>query len=164
MPNNTNPEEYNLLNNVQFRFDINNLPNVNYHMQSATLPSLTLDQPIYPMAHLAQVPLPGSQITHEPFDITFLVDQQLKNYLEIYKWMFNIVMTEDKEKHMSDATLHFLTGNMNRTQSVKFYDIFPTVITELAGSSDDSDTDPMTCNVTFAYKYFEIGDINIGDR
>ena len=163
MTDNTNPDEFNLLNNVQFRFDITKLPNVNYFMQTATLPSLTLDQPIFPMAHLSNVPVPGSQLTHEPFDITFLVDQQLNNYLEIYKWMINIVYTEDREKQMSDATLHFLTGNMNTTRTIKFYDIFPTVITELTGSSDDSDTDPLTCNVTFAYKYFEIDDIKIGN-
>lgn len=159
-----NPEEFNLLNNVQFKFDIHNLPNVNYYLQSTTLPALTLDQPTYPMAHLSQVPVPGSQLTHEPFDVTFLVDQKLHNYLEIYKWMIDIVTTEDKNKHMSDASLHFLTGNMNVTQTFKFIDVFPTSITELAVASDDDDVSGIQCNVTFAYKYFTVdGIIDVGD-
>ena len=158
-----NPEEFNLLNTTQYRFDIQKIPNVNYYLQTATLPTVTIDQPIFPIAHLQDMSVPGSQMQLEPFDVTFLVDQDLTNYLEIYKWIANIIFTEDHDKHVSDATLHFLTGNMNVNKSVKFYDVFPTVMTELAFASDDSDIDGITCNVTFSYKYFEIDGIKIGN-
>ena len=77
-----NPEEFNILTNVQYKLDIHNLPNVTYWTQTAFLPTITLEGGMLPTMK-RDVPVPGHKLEFDSLNVTFLIDQDLKNYEEI---------------------------------------------------------------------------------
>ena len=65
-----------------FRFSVSRAPKVTYFGIQVNIRSLTLgiaQQPSY----LKDIPRPGEKIDFEDLTLTFLVDEDLENYLEI---------------------------------------------------------------------------------
>ncbi len=152
-----NPNTFNHLDNVKFKFQLHRCPNVNYWMQSTQLPSMQIEGSMMPGMR-RDVPIPGSKIEFENLIINFIVDQNLDNYYEVYKWFQEIQVAENIEQMVSDCSLHFLDGNNNVQRTIDFVGAYPLVMTELSLNSDDSDTVPVTCSVTFNYRYFKFAD------
>lgn len=153
----SNPNTYNHLDNVKFKFQIHRCPNVNYWMQSVQLPSMQLEQSTLPGMR-RDVPVPGSKVEFETLIVNFIVDQNLDNYYEVYKWFQQIQVASEISEMVSDCSLHFLDGNNNVNRTIDFVGAYPLLMTELALNSDDSDTVPVTCSVSFNYRYFKFAD------
>lgn len=152
-----NPEEMNILTNVQFKLDIHNLPNVTYYVQTASLPAVTLEGGQLPGMR-RDVPVPGQKLEFDPLNITFLIDQNLKNYEELYYWMVRIGVEDNFKDMVSDLSLHFLTGQMNVTRTIKFIGVWPMTLTEVAVQSDDPDAVQVVGSAVFNYQYFTFSD------
>ena len=76
------PANLNLLSPVAFRFSLKDIPHVNFFCQSAQIPSVSLGEvPI--QTPLAPVYRAGD-MTYDALVVGFVVDEELKNYLEIY--------------------------------------------------------------------------------
>lgn len=111
---------------------------------------------------------PGDKITFDDFSLKFLVDENLENYLEIYKWIKGLGYPENLEQIYklqtskggiySDGTLQVLNSSQRPNFSVKYYDLFPYDLTTLLFDSTLTDSDPFTAEVKFKYTYFEIVD------
>jgi hypothetical protein len=154
-----NPDEFNILTNVQYKLDIHNLPNTTYWAQTTFLPTVQLEGGVLPSPG-RDIPVPGHKLEFESLTVTFLIDQDLRNYEEIYYWMVRIGVENDFSAMTSDMTLHFLTGQMNIARSIKFIGAYPTTLTEVAVQSDDSDAVQVVGNVIFQYQYFTFSDGN----
>ena len=76
----TNPQ---FLSPVGFNFNIRKLPNTNYFVQAANLPGVQLGEtPLATPFH--QIPTPGDRVTYGELAITFKVDENMENYIELY--------------------------------------------------------------------------------
>ncbi len=74
---------------IQFRFKCTKLPTVEFFVQSANIPGISLGSatqtnPLY------DIPLPGDKITYSALDMSFLVDENLNNYKEIHDWILGL--------------------------------------------------------------------------
>ena len=74
---------------IQFRFKCTKLPLVEFFVQSANIPGISLGSatqtnPLY------DIPLPGDKITYAALDMSFLVDENLNNYKEIHDWILGL--------------------------------------------------------------------------
>ena len=58
----------------------------------------------------------------------------------------------------SDATLTILTNKNNPVTEVRFRDIFPTTLSGLSYDQQAGDVAYLSCDITFAYKYYEFAD------
>ena len=58
----------------------------------------------------------------------------------------------------SDATLNILTSKNNPVTEVRFRDIFPTTLSGLSYDQQAGDVAYLSCDITFAYKYYEFAD------
>lgn len=150
----SNPQSFNALTNVKFKFDIQRAPNVTYWMQSCILPTVQIEGGILPGMR-RDVPIPGQKAEFENLVITFIVDQDLKNYEEIFNWFQDIASASTIDQMVANCSLHFLNGDNEVNRTIDFIGAYPTVMTELSLNSDDSDTVPVTCSVTFNYEYFK---------
>ena len=126
-----------------------------------------------------KIPFAGDHLEFGEFTLTYKVDEDLRNYLEIYNWMIGIGFPDDFEQYktidsvrkgvntglsnplsglgvFSDATLTILSSAMNPLHNVFFHDAFPTSIAELEFNSTDADVTYITSTVTFAYRKFSI--------
>ena len=87
----TNPastDNPNLLSNVSFNMDISKFPGMNFYVQSVTLPGVSLSEIIIPTG-LPRIPYKevSGSAQFEPLSVTFLVDEDMNNYFEIWNWV-----------------------------------------------------------------------------
>ena len=79
----TNP---NFLSPLNFKFSIKRAPHINFFTQKISIPSLNL--PSYNSPNpFVKIPEPGEHIDYGDLELTFRVDENLKNYLEIHNWI-----------------------------------------------------------------------------
>ena len=141
------PKNINPLADVQFKFEIAILPNTSFFVQSCNLPGVTLEAQTVGAPRIQNFSRYTGVVTYEPLDITFMIDEYLKNWQEIYGWMIG---PEDK---YTSAVLTIVSSSMNPTLEIHFKDIFPTSLSEIPFNS--TTTDPIYQVATVAFNYTE---------
>ena len=94
-----------------------------------------------------------SLIDYQPISITFVVDEDMKNYLEIFDWF--IFNKEADEIRYKDITLSIQTNKNNLNKQIKFVDAFPLSLGDLSFTTQDTAVEYLTCTVSFRYNRFE---------
>ena len=172
------PENINGLTPIRFRFTMKRLPGVDYFTKNATLPSLTLGEPLVENMFV-KLPIPGDKLTFEPYNIRFMVDEDMTNYMEIFNWLIGLGYPEnfaqsihkdpramidsrqfDGTGTMSDATLMVMTSSNNPNVEVTFKDMFPISLSSLDFNVEETDIQYLVADATFAYRNFTIQTIN----
>ena len=91
------PSKFDYASPIQFRFKITKLPKVEFFIQSANLPSVTLDEVQQP-TRLKSIAMPGSTLTFGNLELSFLVDENLDNYKELHDWIIGLGTPESDEQ------------------------------------------------------------------
>jgi hypothetical protein len=167
----TQPDNINFLSQLGLKFIISNKPHLNYFVQRATLPGLTLGIAIQPTP-FAQIPWAGDLVFND-LTIDFRVDEDLKNYLEIFDWIIGLGFPENFEQYKRllqstvvpnpgigetqvDGTLIMFTNQMVPRFEAKFEYLFPYSLSDLILTSMDADVQYLTATVTFKYMVYRI--------
>jgi len=151
-------ETLSFANGVSFRLAMDRLkfPNVEYTVQTLALPDMTMTgAPLNtPQRNIALAP---DKIDYGQFDMTFLVDEYLFNYIEIHDWMLGLVTTgENKSTRLTrDMTLQVLTSHNNVAREIIFVDAYPISLSSLPFDTTIADTNYLVANVSFNYSYFK---------
>ena len=141
------PKNINPLADVQFKFDVAALPNTSFFIQTVNLPGIALEGAAIATPQLQNFSRHTGIITYEPLSVTFMIDEYLKNWQEIFEWMIG-----DVSKYTT-AVLTILSSSMNPTMEIHFKDIFPTSLSEIAFNS--TTTDPIYQVATVSFNYTE---------
>jgi hypothetical protein len=170
----------NYLSPIGFKFVLEKAPKVAYLCQTISIPEISLGQIDIP-TYLVPIPIEGN-INYANFNITFLVDENLENYIQLHNWIRALGVPtdfreraefEDKVKYnngvkdrniFSDGTLQVLTNNFNNNFEVQFIDLIPTSLSTLDFDATVSETNFMQATASFTYTYYEIRTINSGAR
>ena len=167
-----------ILNANNFRLLIDKIPTVEYFCQSVTIPSLAFAETIMPSRVGIDAFFPGDKVEFGLLNVTFLVDEDMENYKEVYNWMDAILPIRDTENYktlvnsetvsnsqlgaINDALAEYsqitLVVNTNKNipnRYFKFYDCFPTALGEIQFQSG-ADGQPISCDVSFRFTYFDI--------
>ena len=171
----------NYLSPIGFKFVLEKAPKVAYLCQEISIPEISLGQVNIP-TYLVPIPIEGN-ISYSNFSLTFLVDENLENYIQLHNWIRALgVPTDFKERQdfeskvkypgnsdkdrniFSDGTLQILTNNLNANFEVQFIDLIPLSLSTLTFDSTVSETNFMQARVEFTYTYYEIRTINSGAR
>lgn len=162
------PSNKNFLSPLGFKFGIKKTPGVNYFVQAASIPSISLGVATVPTPFV-KLPIPGDHLDFGTFTITFHVDEELRNYMELYNWMIALGKPKDFTQYRaisdaskpgsgegvySDATLTILSSAKNPMVDVHFTNIFPTELTQLNFDSRLERVDYIECTATFRYEAF----------
>ena len=151
--------------NTKASFDIAGVNAFSTNVQTFTIPSIygyVAEQP----TPMAARPLPGNKAIVGYMDISFLVTENLKSYLEIYQWMRGIYAMErteeykNKKLYLEQATLTTYTSANNPYMRISLIDCFPVKIDELTFNTQASEAEPMKCKVSFAFLRFDISLVN----
>ena len=170
------PKNKNFLSPVGFKFIMSRTPNVDYFCQSASIPEVSIGAREI-STPVKDYTVPGDKMTFGDLTLRFLVNEDLDNYFEIYKWLkglTNPMNTGDFQKYlaivdekgrdsdftksMSDARLLVLNSNYQSIASVNFFNIFPTSLTTLEFDAAATDINYFTAEVNFKYSLYEITD------
>ena len=91
------PSKFDYASPIQFRFKMTKLPTVEFFIQTANIPGITLGDTTLPTP-LKDISMPGDKLTYQSLDVSFLVDENLNNYKEIHDWMTGIGFPEDHKQ------------------------------------------------------------------
>jgi len=153
------PNNINFLSPVGFRFNIEALPLTNWFLTAVNLPGISLGEVTQPTP-LMQTQVPGNDLVWDALNITFLVDEDLNNWREIYDWLIGLGFPNNYDEYKtqktlkqiySDATLNILNSNMNINYIIQFKDLFPTNLSEVQFDSASSDIEGIKATATFRY-------------
>jgi hypothetical protein len=168
----------NFLSPTGFKFILNRAPKVAFFSNSANIPSLDLGIATQP-TYLKDLDIPGDKIIFEDFSLRFLVDEDIKNYMEIQNWIRGLGYPESRQEIFdlqterdkidtfesglmdiySDGTLTVLGSNQRPNFMVKFKDLFPYSLSTLNFDATDTDVEYFTADVSFKYTIYEITDL-----
>ena len=84
--NTSQPSKLDYASPIQFRFKMNKIPKVEFFVQTANIPGISLGTATVPTP-LYDYPVPGDTINYSTLDISFLVDENLNNYKELHDWI-----------------------------------------------------------------------------
>ena len=187
-PLNRQPTALDYSSPTQFRFLINQLPKVQYFTTEANIPGITLSD-VELGSPLKNIPMLGDKLTYEDLAISFIVDENLENYIEMHTWLTNIGFPKDRKQFSefrsttsnmstttrgeskdigdvrattpeismtSDAVMTILTNKNNPVVECRFRDIFPTSLSSLDYSQNQTDVEYLTATVNFKYTIYEI--------
>ena len=71
---------------TQWRLAFNRLPKTTWFCTAANIPGITLGEAQYPTP-MTDMIVTGDKLTFETLNITFLVDEELQNYRELWDWL-----------------------------------------------------------------------------
>jgi hypothetical protein len=158
-------ENLNILGDNNFHFEIPELPNVSLFAQNFSIPGSSLGRAAVPTSNV-DYNVPGEKIEFEDLVITFMVDEYLRNYMEVFNWMMALGFPESsdqfkalKEHHTpyqetSDIILTVTTNKFNPHTKIHFVDCFPTDLSPIDFTNVDTTISPVQATVTFDYSYY----------
>ena len=163
---NNNPQNVNNLRGDKFKLVFQEIPHVSFFTGGLNLPGLSqnaqqIENPIN------RFYLGSNKVTFETFNISFRVDEDLKNYREIFNWMKGITAPTDTDEFKkfiegknklqnkmtynvySDATLVSLTNSHNKNINIFFRDMMPISLSGLDFSNENN----QIINATASFNY-----------
>ena len=166
----TVPDNLNYLSNISFRLTMLDAPNLTWFCQATNVPGVSIEG-IDVFTPYVTIPYAGNKVSFEELSVRFIVDEHMKNWIEIYDRIIALGLAEGGEnyrllKAQSDLTqrggtvstlvLTVLTSAMNPQMEFHFYEAFPTSITALEFDSAATDLEYFTATVAFRYTNYEI--------
>ena len=172
-------ENRNFLVPTGFNFILNRAPKVSYFGSSVEIPSMSLGVANF-ANYLKDIPLPGDKMEFSDFNLNFLVDENLENYMEIQNWMRGLGFPEslkeiyDYQKESpdikqpdksqlnlySDGTLTVLDSSNIPKFKIVFEGMWPYSLTTIEFDATQTDLEYFTAEVSFKYTIYNIRDIH----
>jgi hypothetical protein len=158
-------------------FILEKFPDFSYSVTDVLLPDIMLGRidmysPYLLLKH------PGSSLDFSDLTITFIVDEDLSNYLKLVEWCLSFkelhvlpAATQEKVELdfkktflakygtlKSDCELHILTNKRNLKLVCSFHDCFPISLSGLSFSTKMG-SDPIVCDLTLTYNNYELSTV-----
>jgi len=109
-PLNRQPDKLDYTSPTQFRFILNQIPKVQFFVQAANIPGISLGEAIIPTPY-KDIPYVGDKITFENLTIQFIVDEHLENYIEMHNWMIGIGFPKSRQQFTNFRSTTSNTSN-----------------------------------------------------
>lgn len=169
------PTNTDLLQSTKFRVTFDRLPGATYYCQAANVPGVSLTE-IPRFTPFIDLYVPGEKMIYDTFNITFLVDEDMRNWTEIHDWIRGMtfptnfkeyidlqrlakapyIRSQDKmTPQYSSAIMTLYTNKNNPNFRIKFVDMFPTSVGTLLFNAQDSAENIVLADATFRFSYYE---------
>jgi len=165
------PANQNYLSIIGWNLVLQRAPHIEFFVQEATIPSLSLPVVNYPNP-FTKLPLSGDHMDWSELSVQIRVDENLEGYLEVFNWMTGLGFPKDFAQYKelddndknalrndgkySDITLTLLTSLKNPNVAFNFRDAWPTSISGWSMSNITEDVQYADCTINFAYGYYDV--------
>ena len=174
------PENLSYLAPTQFELLVKKLPNTKYFSTGVNVPSVSVAEVQQPTNLGRNVLIPGDKINFGEITVTFIVDENMENWTELYQWMSQITSSTDPEKYRSlvgaarradlpydgsgdpdavysDMTIVVTTAANNPNRYIRIEGAFPTSLGEITmDTTVAGGLSYVTCTASFQFTTFEI--------
>ena len=171
----------NYLSSTGFKFVLNRAPKTAFLTNKANIPGITLGVAEHSQYLTNPIPVPGDTMQFGDFDLEFLIDEDLTNYMEIQNWMrglgfpetlqqiydfqndeqsyYNPNGTRNNDMNLySDGTLFILNSNDIPMFNIVYRRMFPYRLTTLEYDATNTSEEYFTATVSFKYMMYNITD------
>lgn len=157
-----------------FKFILSKKPKIDFFCDRAAIPGITLGSAIQ-STYLKNIPIPGDVLSYDDLVLSFNVDEDMENYLEVYNWLIQFGFPSDASQYqklldedensqgkqtaisgMSDGTLIIFNSNYRANVQVNFKDLFPVSLSALQFETKVNDIQYLTAEVVFKYTVYDI--------
>ena len=166
-----------ILNRNNFKLLIDKVPTVEYYVRTVNIPGINFGETVQAGVGLDAF-FPGDKASFDTLEVSFIVDEDLENFSEIYNWIDSIVPLSDPklfetytetaktrtnvlasidndQNQYSDITLVLNTNKNIPNRFIRFHDCFPISLGSIELESG-ADAEPATVSVSFRFTYYEI--------
>lgn len=163
----TEPVNKSFLSNNKFDFVLDRIPNFTFFVQSVNLPSMALQSTTI-NTPFAQLSIPGNQLSFGQLSLSFIVDENMQSWLELYNWMFQLGNPTSLDKrgtltgqpgtnqhYLSDGALFIKTNANNPNFKVNFFDMYPNELGDITFSTTETQ-EFLTSTAVFNYTYYTV--------
>ena len=165
MPELNKITEVNYLNAASFETNFQRIPKTSFTCTSISIPSLALGVTNY-ASLFSDLPIEGDKILFEQLSISFIVNEDFSNYMEIFNWITALGFPENFQQFSlkesleatsgtdtlkSDMSIMVNTNKSNPNYEVKFKDAFPTTLGSVDFNAGATSIDPIIVQTTFAF-------------
>ena len=91
------PTVYDYSQQSQFKVFLPLFPTTEWFVVRANIPGVSLGQAVQ-TTPMIDMPIIGDKLTYDDFYVTFLVDEELKNYTEMHDWLINCAAPEKRSQ------------------------------------------------------------------
>lgn len=155
----------NYLSPLEFKILIKRLPNVEFFTQRASIPSISTT-PIQQPTRFNPVYTTPDVVSFSNLDLSFIVDEAMKNYMEIFNWIISTANVESHDKFrqlraspeglFSDISIIILNSKKNPNIEVKYKNCFPISLSDIQLNTTDGDVTYPEATASFQYDTFDI--------
>ena len=89
MADTSQPTVLDYASQTQWRLAFNRVPKTTWFCTTANVPGITLGEAQYPTP-MSDMFIAGDKLTFDTLNITFIVDEELQNYRELWEWITGI--------------------------------------------------------------------------
>ena len=161
------------MNTQSFQIDIPLAPSVNEWVQSVSLPGITLGEASLENPFIRQ-PEPGDKLIFSPLSFSFIVDEQMKNFIEMFNWMNALGFPENLQQYgvmphqvnrVSDkqvsCDITILVYNNQTKPILKFtmFGCFPIALGDMPLNVAGTDSETPICTGDIMYRNYVIESI-----
>ena len=184
MADTSQPTVFDYATNTQWRISFNRIPKVDWFCTTANVPGITLGEAQY-ATPMADIGITGDKLTFESLNISFIVDEELQHYRELWDWIVGIgfpkshsqwtsvltkgagttlmsatskTATAAEAQLYSDATMIIYNSKNIPKLNVNFKDMFPTSLSALEYSQESTDVEYFKAAASFRFLYYEFTD------
>ena len=157
------PQNRNYLAPIGFQLKLELFDGVDFFCQRANLPGISMPFTEVPTRFRNFPIAPGGGVSYDDFNLTFIIDEDLKNYSSILKWIRKNGGSEEHspdQLEYSNGQLMIVTSNFNPSFFVDFERLFPINLTPIDFDATVNDIEYFTAQVTFKYTNFTLRDKN----
>lgn len=145
-----------------FRMQIKKIPDVEYYLTSTILPGVdcqNIEVP-NPMAHIF---VPGLKLQYSTFKTEFLVNEDLSNYMSVYRWIRSFAIPNDKStagqkdiyNPATDISLNVLDNQSNYLYTINLVNCFPISLSPMRFDSQDQYPIIQRASIEFSVDWWE---------
>tara|TARA_R100000005_G_C4909079_1_gene147599 strand:+ start:25 stop:567 length:543 start_codon:yes stop_codon:yes gene_type:complete len=162
-PSLAQPDTDNYLKSNNYKFTIVRCPMIEYFTQSVNLPGINLGHTELPTRYATPVKLPNNLADHGELNIRMIVDEKLKNYVEMYEWIKESTPLRevgiDPSNYFSTANLLILNSGFKPVVDIEFSNIYPTRLGDIPFTSSQTMTEPVVIDLTLSYSGYIVKDL-----
>lgn len=169
---------YSYLAANRFQLVIDRCPNVSFYCQAAPIPAVSINSPTIGTPFV-DYPVTGDKLIFDDFPVTFMIDSEMSNYYELWRWILGYANAQDytsieeyqsrinngliksdyvlEQLLVTDMSLLVLNQDGRQVAKVNFHNAFPV---SLQGLNFDTTPSPDAPNLTgtcvFKYTNYNI--------
>ncbi len=155
----------NYLSPLEFVVSVKRLPGVQFFSQTVNIPSVSIAQ-VDQNTPFKIVPVPGDRLTYGELPLSFIVDESMSNYIEVYDWLRALSFNEEFPQFdgiktseygiLTDISIVIMNSHKNPNIEIQFRDCFPVSLSDITLDTTQTDVIYPQATVSFTFRDFII--------